>query len=101
MRAGLLAASCSALLLLSACGGVSRHCVGELDYQTAQTLPPPGQVDNLTVPESPSALRIPPPPQDPVPFAREVADPENPAKTRVDCLDIPPPLVAQPEPPEG
>jgi hypothetical protein len=87
-------------LLLAGCGGVSRHCVGEFEYQRAETLPAPASVEGLTMPESVAALRIPPPPAEPVPFAREYPDPDNPAKTRVDCLDVPPRINLAPEPPD-
>lgn len=90
----------SAALLLSACGGVSRHCVGEFEYQKAQTLPAPGQIEGLVLPNSASALQIPPAPEKPVPYAREVADPANPGEMRTECLDVPPALTIKPEPPE-
>ncbi|SFF43029.1 hypothetical protein SAMN04488120_10460 [Fontimonas thermophila] len=86
-------------LFVSACGGISRHCEGEFDYQRAQTLPPPAEVPGLQVPESPSALRIPPEPQTVVPFARQVQDPDNPDKTRIECLDIPPRMRSEPAEP--
>ncbi|MEQ1438693.1 hypothetical protein AAG565_04950 [Fontimonas sp. SYSU GA230001] len=89
----------AAAVLLTACGGVSRHCVGEFEYQRAQTLPVPAQVDGLAVRDSPSALQIPPPPAHPVPFAREVEDPKKPGKMRTECLDVPPPLNLKAEPP--
>lgn len=90
----------SATVLLSACGGVTRHCVGEFEYQKAQTLPAPGKVEGLALPDSASALQIPPPPENPVPYAREVADPANPGAMRTECLDVPPALTIKPEPPE-
>lgn len=87
-------------LMLGGCGGASRHCVGEFEYQRAETLPPPTQVEGLTMPDSVAALRIPPPPAESVPYAREYPDPENPKKTRVDCLDVPPRIRLTQEPPE-
>ncbi len=90
-----------AALLLAGCGGVTRHCVGEFEYQRAQTLSPPEQVEGLTMPESVAALRIPPPPDEPVPYAIEYADPDKPGKTRVDCLDVPPRIRVAAEPPEA
>lgn len=90
----------SAVLLLSACGGISRHCEGEFEYQQATTLPPPGDVEGLHMPESPSALRIPPAPENPVPFARKVSNPEKVGETRTECLDIPPRIKVEPPPPE-
>lgn len=93
-----IAAAVGSLALLSACGGVSRHCMGELEYQTAQTLPAPGNVEGMTLKDSASALQIPPEPANPVPFAREVPDPEEPGKSRTECLDVPPPLNIAPEP---
>lgn len=89
-----------AAALLSACGGVSRHCVGEFEYQRAQTLPAPGKIEGLSLPDSASALQIPPAPENPVPYARQVPDPEDPGEMRTECLDVPPPLTIKPEPPE-
>jgi uncharacterized lipoprotein len=92
--------SVAAALLLAGCGGMSRHCVGEFEYQRAETLPPPAPVEGLTMPDSVAALRIPPPPAESVPYAREYPDPENPNKTRVDCLDVPPRIKLGQEAPE-
>ncbi|MDD3762884.1 MAG: hypothetical protein PHP86_06305 [Nevskiales bacterium] len=78
-------------LIMSGCAS-NRHCVGVKEYQTARTLPPPVAVEGLSVPESASALQIPPAPEHPVPFAHEVADPESPGETQLECLDVPPRL---------
>ena len=85
----------AAVALLAACSA-NRHCVGDFPYQRAATLTPPTQVEGLAMPESVSALRIPPPPAESVPYAREVPDPRNPGSTHVQCLDVPPRLVEEP-----
>ncbi|HEY1076132.1 MAG TPA: hypothetical protein VGE51_05545 [Fontimonas sp.] len=84
---------------LGACGGAARHCTGELEYQKAETLPPPAAVEGLTVPQSPSALQIPPPPKSPVGFANQVTDAEGNPQT--ECLDMPPRMRVTEEPPEA
>lgn len=86
----------AAVVLLGGCG-TNRHCIGDFPYQSATTLPPPERVEGLTMPESVSAMRIPPPPEQAVPYALEVPDPENPGNTRVSCLDVPPPITVEPE----
>lgn len=94
-----LCVAAAAVVLLGACSA-NRHCVGEFDYQKAQTLAAPAEVAGLKLPESPSALRIPPPPPGNVPYANTVPDPEEPGETRVECLDVPPrlPVEAAPAP---
>lgn len=87
------------VVVLSACGGAARHCTGELEYQKAETLPPPAAVDGLSVPQSASALQIPPAPKQPVGFARTVQD-ETGAE-RTECLDMPPRMRVTEEPPEA
>jgi uncharacterized lipoprotein len=100
MKVLLLPSVVAALLIAGCSGGMSRHCVGEFEYQRAETLPPPEQVEGLTMPESVAALRIPPPPEQPVPYAIEYPDPAKPGKTLVNCLDVPPRIRVAPEPPE-
>lgn len=82
------------VLILSACGA-NRHCQGDFPYQRAQTLPPPAQSEGLKWPESPSALRIPPPPAQQVPYAYAATGAEG---GGVECLDMPPRMP--PEPPQ-
>lgn len=86
----------SAVLLaavgLSACGS-NRHCQGDFPYQRAQTLPPPAQSEGLKWPESPSALRIPPPPAQQVPYAYT---PTGDKGEGVECLDVPPRMPPEP-----
>ena len=70
-----------ATVLLAGCA--SRNaCVSDAEYQKATSLPPLTTVDGLKVPESASALRIPP-----VPAASQPA-PEG------SCLQTPPPMPA-------
>src|SRR3546814_12369631 len=59
--------------LLAGCSN-TRRCEGEQPYQRAETLPTPGQIPGLTVPESPSALRIPAAPDQPLAYGQKVAD---------------------------
>lgn len=92
MSSRILALAAVALLSACASGG---HCVGEFDYQKAASLPPATAVQGLAVPESASALRIPPPAAKPVPYAEFYPDPEDPEDRKVRCLDVP---QALPEP---
>ncbi|MGH8444703.1 MAG: hypothetical protein ACREVL_05515 [Solimonas sp.] len=91
-------AAVSATALLTACSS-TRRCESEQPYQKAETLQTPGAVPGLTVPESPSALRIPPAPANSVAFGQKVDDPKEPGKTKYECLDMPPRLSLPPEPP--
>lgn len=84
-----------AVLALGGCAS-GGHCTGEFDYQKAESLPPAPQLAGIKQPESPSALRVPPAPAKPVPFAERVPDPENPKDEIVRCLDVPPPLPIEP-----
>lgn len=77
------------VLTLAGCATGGR-CVGEFDYQKAETVAPIRAADGVKAPESGSALRIPPAPSQPVPLAEHVADPDKPGKTKVHCLDTPP-----------
>lgn len=66
-----------AATLLAGCA--SRNaCIGDTAYKQAATLPPPVTVDGLKMPESASALRIPPAPAAAQPAGEEV------------CLQTPP-----------
>jgi hypothetical protein len=89
------------LLPILALGGcaVASYCEGVQDYQRARSLPPVQPTDGLRVPESETALRIPPPPANPVPYGRIEKDEDGDDVVR--CLDKPPalpPLVLPPEP---
>lgn len=84
--------------LLAGCSS-NRRCEGEQPYQSAETLPTPGQIPGLTIPESPSALRIPAAPVQPEPYGKKVADPKKGGSTHYECLDVPPRMVGPPEPP--
>lgn len=81
--------------LLAGCSN-TRRCEGEQPYQRAETLPAPAAVPGLTIPDSPSALRIPPPPPGAVPYGRKVEDGKS--GTRYECLDTPPRLPPEPAP---
>lgn len=83
-----------ALAGLSACSS-TRHCERATAYQEAETVAPLQPVDGIQPPSSPSALRIPPPPAEIVPFALREEDPDKPGRTRVRCLDLPPAIAPQ------
>jgi hypothetical protein len=84
------------LLALGACATGS-YCEGQQDYQRAQSVPVLQPAGGLKVPESDTALKIPPPPAKAVPFG-EVGKDED-GDDMVVCLDKPPalpPLAPEP-----
>jgi hypothetical protein len=83
------------LLALGGCA-VGSYCEGQQDYQRAASVPVLQPAGGLKVPESESALRIPPPPAKAVPYG-EVGKDED-GDEVVMCLDKPPALP--PLPPE-
>lgn len=83
--------ACLAILLLSGCAA-GGHCVGTFPYQEARLAPQLQPVDGIQVPESSAALRVPPPPEQVVPYASYTEDPARPGRPRVSCLDVPPRL---------
>lgn len=90
-------AAALAVLVLAGCAS-NRYCLEPQDYQDAETYPPISASGDLALPESPSALRIPAAPANPVPFGFEDESGD------VVCLDQPPRLAVtfvDPEDPEG
>lgn len=85
MKLFLVPAAALLALALSACAG-NRYCLSEQEYQKAENLQPIQPVEGLALPESASALRIPPPPAEVVPFGTRNAEGDG------VCLDRPPPL---------
>lgn len=71
---------------LSACS-VNSYCLVEQDYQKARVAPELKAGDGLAVPNSPSALRLPPKPGQNEPFGRRADDGSG------VCLDRPPPFT--------
>lgn len=80
----------ASVLVLSACGA-NRYCVIDQPYQSAATVPELKPVEGLSLPQSPSALRLPAAPAERVPFGTLDADGMG------VCLDKPPILVKPPE----
>jgi hypothetical protein len=81
------------LMLLGACG-TNSYCLNEQDYQKARVVPELRSADGLTMPNSPSALRLPSPPANGEPFGTED---EQGAGV---CLDKPPAMAAPAAPAE-
>lgn len=72
--------------LLSACASTrNQECGGTVDYRNAESVEPVKGTDGIAVPESPAALRIPPPskPEAALPATK------NPNR-RTTCADFPP-----------
>lgn len=93
---GLKFAVSISVLALAGCASGGR-CVGEFEYQKAETVTPIHSADGVKAPESASALRIPAPPKQSTQFAEHVPDPDKPGKQKVSCLDTPP-VMAEPAP---
>lgn len=72
----------AALALLSACAS-NEYCLKPQKYQGAANLPELRPVDGLQIPESASALRVPPEPENVVPFG------EIDENGKAMCLDHP------------
>ena len=92
-------AACAALLV--GCAG-NRYCLGDQPYSHAASVPALQPAEGLKLPESSAALKIPPPPDDPVPFGTKTKNEKG--KDVVQCLDQPPrmpPAADTPEPKPG
>ncbi|HKY22262.1 MAG TPA: hypothetical protein VJM31_13700 [Vicinamibacterales bacterium] len=77
--------------LLSACSGNS-YCLVQKDYQKARVVPELRSTEGLAMPNSPTALRLPPEPASNEPFGKKDA------RGAGVCLDKPPDM-AQPAAP--
>jgi len=86
MLRSFLLALCSVCL----CGCAGSRCLGDQPYSHAPSIPPLKSAENLKVPESSSALKIPPAPANPVPFGEKVKNEKG--DEEVQCLDKPPPM---------
>jgi hypothetical protein len=95
MKLARMTAAMAAALALSGCA-LSSYCEGEMDYQRAPSVPPLHTAEGLQLPESGSALRIPPPPANPVPYGEKYKDADGDDAVR--CLDRPPELARPAEP---
>ena len=76
------------------------YCEGEIAYQDAISVPAVQPADGLRPRDSETALKIPPAPANPVPYAEGYVDEDGDEAVR--CLDKPPgmpPLVLPPEAP--
>lgn len=76
-----------AAVLTTACAP-NRYCLKEQKYEHAENRPPLTPVAGLNLPDSATALRIPPPPTAVVPFGYRNAEGAG------VCLDKPPPMPA-------
>lgn len=80
-------------LLCAGCSSKS-YCMKEQKYDHVASIPPVTGGDGLKIPNSPTALRVPPapPPAQDAPFGSKVIDPKHPHRTQYACLDEPPPM---------
>lgn len=78
---------CAVALGTSACA-TSRYCIGDQPYQNAQTIPALEGTEGLNIPSSQTALVIPDPPAERVPYGEVVVDEDGDKRAR--CLDRPP-----------
>ena len=81
-----------AFSVLAAGCAENRYCAKPQAYETAPSVTPIKSVDDMKVEPGAGAYLIPPPSPSPVPFGRQVADPNKSGKKRWSCLDQPPPL---------
>ena len=82
-------------LALAGCA-IGTYCEGDQKYHKAESLPPLAGAEGVTLPESASALKIPPPPANPVAFGERYKDADGDDAVR--CLDKPPEMPAPIEP---
>ena len=82
-----------AVLLSAGCASKS-YCMKEQKYDHVASIPEITAGDGLKIPNSPTALRVPPAPspaQD-APYGSKVIDPAHPHRRTYACLDEPPPM---------
>lgn len=79
--------------LLAGCSN-TRRCESNQAYEKAVTLPTPGTIPGLTVPDSPTALHIPAAPADVQPYGHKVKTEDG--GTRYACLDEAPRMSTTP-----
>lgn len=89
-RAGTLIALAT-VTVLSACSN-TRYCTRPQPYATAPSIPPLVGTDNLRIPTSNTALKVPEARGESLSFGYVVTDPAKPGKTKAECLDQPPPI---------
>lgn len=73
--------------LLAGCAA-SSYCTGEQKYQKARSVPALQGVEGVTLPDSATALKIPPPPERAVAYGEVYTDEDGDEAVR--CLDKPP-----------
>jgi hypothetical protein len=88
------------VLLLAACTPKS-YCVKPQKYDHVASIPPLTGGDGLNIPNSPTALKVPPPPAQDAPFGNKVIDPQHPTASEYACLDEPPPMPPGADPTLG
>jgi len=82
----------AAVSLLAGCKTTS-YCEGVQPYQNAPSIPPVTSVQGLTVPNSRTALHVPENVSgQPVGYSFLAPDPKRKGKTKLRCLDQPPPI---------
>lgn len=81
----------TAVAALTACSS-NRYCEGPQPYESARSIPPLVGTENLKIPSSTTALKVPPAKGESLSFGYVVQDPSKPGKTRIECLDQPPPI---------
>lgn len=86
MLRSMLVVACAVLLA----GCASKRCLSDQPYAHAESVPALKPVEGVKLPEAAAALKIPPPPANPVPFGEKVKDAKG--EEVVQCLDRPPPM---------
>ncbi|MCK9192533.1 MAG: hypothetical protein M0P19_01485 [Nevskia sp.] len=70
------------------------YCTKVQAYDNAPSIPPITAVAGLSLPTPNTALKVPEARGEPVTFAFVVPDPKHPGRTKIQCLDEPPPIPA-------
>jgi len=89
-----LALALMSLASITGCASTA-HCVGEQDYQRAYSLQTP-DLQGLKMPTSSSALVIPAPVKNMVPFSYKTTDGTKGERNGMQCLDAPPKMAVTP-----
>jgi hypothetical protein len=86
-------AALAAAALLAACE-TNSYCMRPQPYAKAPSVAPIAAVNGLQIPDSPIALKVPPPTANETPFGGRMDDPQSPGRKKIVCLTDPPPMPA-------
>ncbi len=70
----------------------NRRCARAQPYENAPSIPPLVGTDTLKIPVTTTALKVPEAKGESLTFGYMTPDAAKPGKTKVECLDLPPPI---------